>query len=416
MDIRQRIKATAEKLREKAGGILPFRRDQEEAPVNSVMEYKERLAKKKQRMLIRLGIGTAVIAALVVTGVLTARNWRYGSYRVVSSSDRDDTMSTQYTNFGDYVLKYSSDDVALLRADGEVMWDDPQEMQNPVADICQDSCVVYDKGGRTMAVYNSQGKQGTIETSLPILKARTASQGVVAAILEDGETTWINFYESDGSEIATGKTRIDSPGYPVDLDVSQDGLLLIVSYLTVSDNQPASYVAFYNFGNTGQNQMDNMVSGYTYTDVITPRVSYFDTSRAVAFRDDGFVLYEGKQIPEEDRTVETEEEIVSSFFNEQYIGLVFRNTDGEDAYRMDVYTSGGSLKFSQTFDFAFDKIQISGDQILMYNSNEFSVYTMYGVCRYEGSLTEGNIQNIFKVGGNRYMVIMENGIQTIKLA
>ena len=52
---------------------------------------------------------------------------------------------------------------------------------------------------------------------------------------------------------------------------------------------------------------------------------------------------------------------------------------------------------------------------ILYNSNEFSIYTMYGVCRYQGSLKEGNIQNIFRVAGNRYMVIMENGIQTIKL-
>ena len=413
MKIGQKTKELADRVRGRIAAVM--RRGDPETPVNSVPEYKERLSRKRKRMLIRVGAAAAAVALLAVAGILTARNWQYGSYKVVSSSDQEDTQSTQYVGFGGHVLKYSGDEVALIDTGGETIWSDPQEMENPVADICGDSCVVYDKNGRTMAVYNSEGRQGFIETSLPIMKARTASQGVVAAILEDGETTWINFYDKDGSEIATGKTSVDSPGYPVDLDVSENGLLIGVAYLTVADNQVSSYVAFYNFGNTGQNQMDNMVSGYTYDDVVAPRIYYMDASRAAVLRDDGFVLYQGRQIPEETKTVQAEGEIVSTFFDERHLGLVYHTTEGEDPYRMVVYDAAGNEEFSQTFDFSYDNIQISQDQIIMYNSNEFAIYTMYGVCRYQGSLKEGSIQNIFRVAGNRYMVIMENGIQTIKL-
>ena len=413
MKIGQKTKELADRVRGRIAAVM--RRGDPETPVNSVPEYKERLSRKRKRMLIRVGAAAAAVALVAVAGILTARNWQYGSYKVVSSSDQEDTQSTQYVGFGGHVLKYSGDEVALIDTGGETIWSDPQEMENPVADICGDSCVVYDKSGRTMAVYNSEGRQGFIETSLPIMKARTASQGVVAAILEDGETTWINFYDKDGSEIATGKTSVDSPGYPVDLDVSENGLLIGVAYLTVADNQVSSYVAFYNFGNTGQNQMDNMVSGYTYDDVVAPRIYYMDASRAAVLRDDGFVLYQGRQIPEETKTVQAEGEIVSTFFDERHLGLVYHTTEEEDPYRMVVYDAAGNEEFSQTFDFSYDNIQISQDQIIMYNSNEFAIYTMYGVCRYQGSLKEGSIQNIFRVAGNRYMVIMENGIQTIKL-
>ena len=413
MKIGQKTKELADSVRGRIAAVM--RRGDRETPVNSVPEYKERLSRKRKRMLTRVGAAAAAVALVAVAGILTARNWQYGSYKVVSSSDQEDTQSTQYVGFGGHVLKYSGDEVALIDTGGETIWSDPQEMENPVADICGDSCVVYDKSGRTMAVYNSEGRQGFIETSLPIMKARTASQGVVAAILEDGETTWINFYDKDGSEIATGKTSVDSPGYPVDLDVSENGLLIGVAYLTVADNQVSSYVAFYNFGNTGQNQMDNMVSGYTYDDVVAPRIYYMDASRAAVLRDDGFVLYQGRQIPEETKTVQAEGEIVSIFFDERHLGLVYHTTEGEDPYRMVVYDAAGNEEFSQTFDFSYDNIQISQDQIIMYNSNEFAIYTMYGVCRYQGSLKEGSIQNIFRVAGNRYMVIMENGIQTIKL-
>ena len=82
---------------------------------------------------------------------------------------------------------------------------------------------------------------------------------------------------------------------------------------------------------------------------------------------------------------------------------------------MKLYNSNGKLKWEAGVEVAFDHITISQDQILMYNSNEFAVYSMNGTCRYQGALNEGNIQNIFKVAQNRYMVIMEGGMETIKL-
>lgn len=274
---------------------------------------------------------------------------------------------------------------------------------------------MYGKNGTTMSVFNMSGKKGSIQTGMPVLKAKVAGQGVVAAVLEDGETTWINLYDVDGEEIVTGKTRVDSPGYPVDLAISDNGLLLCVSYLKVENNKPASYVAFYNFGNTGQNQMDNMVSGYTYAGTLVPDVEYLGNSRAVAFRDDGFEIYQGKQIPEEVKTVKVEDEILAVCSDDSYIGIVCRETGKSSDYRMDIYNSRGELECSTGVDMAFDHMAISKDQILLYNNNEFAVYTTKGVCRYQGAIKEGNLQSFFKVARNRYMAVLDGGVETIKL-
>ena len=82
---------------------------------------------------------------------------------------------------------------------------------------------------------------------------------------------------------------------------------------------------------------------------------------------------------------------------------------------MELYSSTGRLKWKTGVDIAFEHIMVSKDQILLYNSSEFAVYSMNGTCRYQGTLKEGNVQNIFKVAQNRYMVIMEGGMETIKL-
>lgn len=413
MNIKQRIKDIWEKrdnlkrffILEEREGVSPDFLD----------KVQERLLRCKNSKILRFLAAAAGCALLVWLVKYTIDNWQYQSYKVVTETVQEDTVSVQYTEFGDNILKYGGDEVSLQNRQGETVWNEPQTMDNPTVDICDEYCVVYDKKGTVLTIFNLEGKAGSIQTSLPILKAKVASQGVTAVVLEDGETTWINVYNVKGGEIVTAKTRVDSPGYPVDISISGDGLLLAVSYLKVENNKPASYVAFYNFGNTGQNQMDNMVSGYTYSDVIVPDVEYLNNSCAVAFRDDGFVIFKGKQIPEETVTVKTENEILAVFCNDDGIGLVFRDTESDSPYRMELYDSSGKLKYTTGLDISFDHIDISKDQIILYNNNEFAVYTLKAKCRYEGTLKEGNIQSIFKVAKNRYMAVLDGGVETIKL-
>ena len=380
------------------------------------MKIKQKMKELRGKKALLLTAGIIIVCVfLIIGGKYLMDHWTYSGYKVVTETVQEDTISTNYIEFGDNILKYGGDEVSLLSRQGEILWNEPQTIDNPMVDICGEYCVVYGKNGTTMSVFNMSGKKGSIQTGMPVLKAKVAGQGVVAAVLEDGETTWINLYDVDGEEIVTGKTRVDSPGYPVDLAISDNGLLLCVSYLKVENNKPASYVAFYNFGNTGQNQMDNMVSGYTYAGTLVPDVEYLGNSRAVAFRDDGFEIYQGKQIPEEVKTVKVEDEILAVCSDDSYIGIVCRESGKSSDYRMDIYNSRGELECSTGVDMAFDHMAISKDQILLYNNNEFAVNTTKGVCRYQGAIKEGNLQSFFKVARNRYMAVLDGGVETIKL-
>ena len=127
-------------------------------------------------------------------------------------------------------------------------------------------------------------------------------------------------------------------------------------------------MAFYNFGNTGQNQMDNQVSGYNYVGTLIPQVNYLSDSQALAFSDNGFLTYSGKQIPEESNRITLDDDILSVFHDDQYVGMA--------------YKTGKEKK---------------------------------GNCRYQGTIKEGNVENIFRISGNRYMVILDSGTETIRL-
>ncbi len=173
-------------------------------------------------------------------------------------------------------------------------------------------------------------------------------------------------------------------------------------------------MTFYNFATAGQNQVDNIVSGYQYQGVVIPQIEYLDSSTSVAFRDDGFSIFTGKQIPKESANVTVEHEIVSTFHDAENIGLVFKNDDKEKLYTMNVYDTSGHVKFTRDFNIAYTSIRMSNGAIVMHNDSQVCVITTNGVEKYNGNIDEGSINDFFKVGMNKYVLVLDNGLRTIK--
>lgn len=385
---------------------------QETRPAGS---FKSGILQYRRQGLIRIAIIVAVVLGGALIAKMTMDNWKFKGYEVVAQKDGEDTATTQYIELDSNLLKYSGDNSSLVSSIGKELWTQTLDMESPAVDTCGNVAVIYAQKGTTMVMVGMEGKIGEVNTDMPILKARIASQGVVAAILEDGENTWINYYSTSGEQIATGKTRVDSPGYPVDLSISPDGMLLMVTYLYVDGGITKSYVAFYNFGNTGQNQMDNMVSDYTYSGIVVPQVKYLKDALSVAFRDDGFAIYKGKQIPKEDVTVAVTQEIISTFCNDKYIGMIFRSNEQNKQYTMVVYNTRGKQVFEESFNIEYSTVKISKDSILLYNDTQLCVFSTKGILKFDASLGEGTILNIFKTDMNRYQLVTNSGVKTIKL-
>ena len=376
---------------------------------------KKKSRRRRRQQLKRILIAALVVIAVIIIAVVVIQRRTYHKYSVLSSAKNEDVQSAGYVKLGDCVLKYASDGASLLNQKQETVWKQSYEMTDPVADVRDETAVVADKEGTLMYIFKKDAPVGAVETSMPILKARVAQSGVVAAILRDGEKTWIDFYATDGSLIAENQTRIDSPGYPVDLSVSHDGKLIMISYLYVENGQTTSYVAFYNFGDEGQGEIDNIVAGFTYEGVVVPQVVYLEGGVSAAFRDDGFSIYEGSSVPREKTNKKIKTDIVSTFFNDKYVGLVFKSDGKDDKYTMTLYDLTGKEKFSRSFNMEYKNIRISDDMIIMNNDSQVSMYSLSGLEKFNGNMDEGVIKDIFKIGSNRYILVSENGIKTIKL-
>ena len=355
----------------------------------------------------------AVIAAVCLVFLYVEKR-SYHSYKVLNTSEQEDVVSTQYVEMDGDILRYSPDGVSVVDSSMNTVWNETYTMQNPIADVNGSRAVIADSEGTSLYICDKKGVTGTVTTSYSIIKVRIAANGMVAAILDNDENTWINFYNSDGSLVAENLTKIDDPGYPMDVAVSDNGVMM-VTFQYVDGSKTTSYVAFYNYGDVGQNEDDRIVSGYIYENVVIPQVECISESQYIALRDDGFSTYQGNQIPKEVKTINVKQEIVSTFFDDQRIGLVFKNNSKDSEYTMEVYSMNGQLKFRKNFNVAYSTIKMSDGNIIMYNSSQICVMNSRGVQKYMGSV-DGTIRDFFKIGWNKYLMVMDNGVSTIKFS
>ncbi len=378
------------------------------------LDYETRLRNRKKTKIRRGLIIAAALVLVCLTVFFYLEKKTYRNYKILQTSEQEDVVSTRYIEMGGDVLRYSPDGLSLQTDDMETLWSETYSMTNPVADVRGDHAVIADKDGTTIVLADKDGVTGTATTPYTVVKARVSMSGMAAVILDNGDDTWIDFYGQDGSLIAENQTKIDDPGYPMDVAISDDGVIMMVAFQFVDGSETTSYVAFYNFGDVGQNEDDRIVSGFTYDGVMIPQIQYLGGGSCAALRDDGFTIYQGKQIPKEYKTVNFSKEIISTFFDDKRIGVVFRNDDKEKLYTMEVYNTDGELKFRKDFNIPYTDIRMSDSYILMFNSSQLCVLNSRGIEKYSGTV-DGTIRDFFKIGWNRYMLVLDSGVNVIKL-
>lgn len=337
------------------------------------------------------------------------------SYITVKQVERNDINGTQYLKFGKNFLKYSADGVSCVDSNSQVLWSTTFTMQTPLVDVCGTAAVVAEQQGTQVYVFDADGLKGQFQTLMPVEKVRVAQQGVVAAVLEGEEESWVNFYEASGTLIAENRTSLDDFGYPLELDLSPDGLKLAVSYLQVLDGKMNTRIAFYHFGSAGQAQMNNLVGELDCGSEVAPELVFCDNSTAVAFRSDGFTVFSGKHAVREKKTVEFEQEVLSTFYDSSRIGFVFESDDREHKYQIQVYNLSGKRILKKNFDLDYKSISLQNDHIVLFNEQEFAVYKLNGQKKFQGKYRKP-IENVLDVRGFRkYMILTGDSADLIRL-
>lgn len=382
------------------------------------ISYKEKIKTHKLTVFYR---GLLILVLIAAVGVFLLMQWQNKVFTEsvnVNSSPVTIVQNAKVKQLGNNILLYSKDGASCLNSTGGALWNQTFEMQSPMVSICDDVAAIGDYNGRIVYVVNSTGQMGTVKTNLPIRDICVSQSGVVAAVLDDSDVTRILLYDGNHdteTSIVDIKATMDKSGYPMSLSLSPNGKLLAISYFYVDGGEMKSTVAFFNFGEVGKNESDNYVSGYDYLDSVVPYVQFMSNHTAFAVSDDRIIFFEGAEKPSNIASSLISEEVQSIYYNEEYVGLVFRNQTGESIYRLDVYNSAGNKVHSQFFDIEYTDIVFNKEQIIIYSDMDCQISNVQGVDKFSGEFEKPVALLVPTAAAYRYTVVTGNSIDVMEL-
>ena len=381
----------------------------------SKTDYRDKIFHHKLTIVYRVFLAVVLVAAVAAAVRIYLANQVYTKFETIKTIDKVGTSDGVFQKYQDNLLTYSKDGISAYDKDGKQLWNQTYEMQEPIVVSRGGHVAGADYKGSLLYLIGPGGNATTVETNLPILDLDVSSSGIAIAALQDDSTIYLRMFSTTGDVISEIKTSMQKSGYPLAFAVSPDNIKVGVSYLKAEGGKINTSLAFYNFGGVGQNETDNLVSGYDYAGELFPLLFYPNEDNALAVGDKRVLILKGKQKPTLQTEIELDDEVQSVFYNGTNFALVFRNTEQDGGYSIRGYDMNGRKKMTETIDFEYTDLIVENDRILVYNQNQLVIYGLNGVKKYEGELG-GTIQAVVPTASDaKLLVVLEDSIQLIKL-
>lgn len=381
-------------------------------------EFTERIRKHRMSIFYRIALVIVLFAAVGIVLFIQYRDKVYTQMAQVTTNQRQAVAGAKDVSLGDNLVTYSNDGISCMDSKGNALWNQTYEMQNPIISTSQDVLAIADYNGRKVYVMNSEKKLGEISTNLPIRNICVAANGVVMTVQEEARVAWIYIYDSQGKELVYFRTTMSDTGYPTAISLSDNAKLAAVAYTYVEAGALQTRVAFYNFGGVGENQIDNLVSGYNYTDTFVPYIHFVNSETVFAVADNRIMIYGGSEVPETKMERLLDEEIQAVYSSDKYIGLVFVNNTGESSYILKVLNLQGEEVVAIPFNFSSisdARVVFTEEIVTIYNEKECLVYNVSGKQKFAGVFEKAVRTMIPADGTFRYVLAHADSIDVVEL-
>ena len=372
-------------------------------------EYEEP-EKRRSRgaIVVMILLGVAIIAVIAYTYIL--KKTTYTSYDTISSIANIPNASVMRTAKG-FIL-YNNDGAEGHDEGGNVIWKVSYDLASPIAAVGGDYAAFADKGANVVHVTDGTGANHVINVSEKISDICVAAQGVTAVRTDGGDSDHIYIYDISGNMLLDIKTEVRKAGFPIAMAMSSDGRKLVTSYLQVGQTQE-SWITFYNFGDVGQSYADKIVGSYSFEDSLIPDVRFVGDERVLISDGQMSILYKFRELPEEIARFGGEGVTSAVASHGSYFAIARRLSDGTS--QISVYNNNGSAESSVETGMAFDKMCVSGGELILASGDSCVIYRKNGKEKFRSRLNE-TIELVYASGSNATYTVVENGVtEVIKL-
>lgn len=382
--------------------------------------------KLKNKFFLRLLISVILTGLLVYfISYLYSRYNKYDKYDILKEQDLSTGSFVGYSEFKGKFVKYSKDGLTFLDDNAKDIWIDAYEMKDPIVADSKEYIAVADRKSTKILIFSEKGRVGEINTVLPINKIVISDNGIIVALLEDINATYISFYYYDGRTLDISiKSKLSGDGYPTDISISPTGEQLIVAYQYISYGELKGRVVFYDFSEKGKNVANRIVGGFDkdFEDSLIARVKFIDSNNAFVASNKGIFFFSLKNLlsPEliNSRIIDENlgEEIRSVFYKEKKLAVVYKTLGKDKEYTLVLYNYTGKKILSKSFNYDYKYLFMDKENIYIgANDGRLFIYNMFGNEKFASNI-DMDISYIKKARfGSVYKILNSSKIREIKL-
>ena len=371
--------------------------------------------KNNYKKLILALVILAAAVVLVIFGSRIIRKWgkTYNTYTVKKEFEMQNSAGASFIVTDKSVVRYTRDGISAFNEDGKEIWNVSYQMSDPIVDVCGDFAAAADKGSSTLYILDGSGAVHNVTTEYKITQVSVGGQGITAVRMDDGLKDYISVYSIDGNKVVDMMTTTTDDGFPVAMDVSEDGTKMVTSYAVYEDSMLKNQITFYNFGELGSNYVDRLVGLKTYTDRLAGVVRFVNNDTVAAFSNKGIGLYSMEVTESDIAEVAIDDEIAQISTDEDRIGVISRGNSG--AYVLHIYNLEGKEIEKRDIDTAYKHFKIKNKDVILYGGNSVYIIKANGKDKAKIEMTM-DINGIFPVDGKKtYTVVGDQKVQTIVL-
>lgn len=370
----------------------------------------------RKKIFIRVSAIVGVLLLVVVGVVLWETLRTYKSYAVRNTVERVDSPAVHFENFNNNLIKYSNDGIIYTDYSNELIWNQAFEMTNPNISICGSYIGVYDQGGTEVFILDEKGLVYQFESTMPIQTACVAGQGSFAVLMKEGMDSYVRLYDRKGKELAGGQFFSEQGGFPVDIALSFDAQKLAVDMLDINDGNIKSTISFYNFGSVGQNEINNNVGTYTFSDLLIPEVEFVSNDKMIAVADKEVIVFSGAQKPIVGKEIFFDGDVQSVIYDERYVGVITANNDENATKHMHIYNFAGQTIMEKDFLMSYDHVEFLENHMVCFtNDFECQIYTTHGIRKFAYTF-DTSIERIISQGNaSNYVFVLDGQTDEVRL-
>ncbi len=388
--------------------------DSAEEPILKRKEPEDDYTPPKKRYIFLIILLLISIVAVIVIKIITT----YDDFEELKSWERVDTGESIYSSFQGNLLKYSGDGIFYTAYDGSLIWNYTYDMTNPSIDTSGTYIIAYDKKGSEVDIFSTKGFVNQISTNIPVVDAKVASQGTVALLLQENNTSYIQMYDKSGTLLVSGEIHPENRGFPVSMALSSDATKLLLSIVNVNDGDITSELVFYDFTNEGKEEVDNIVATYTYIGSIIPKVDFVNKDKAIAFADKKIVVFNNNLHATVAKEIPVNSEMKSIFYNDTHFGYIGEEelSDGSIVNQLNVYNLYGLKTTTKEINESYSTISLlENNEIVVSDGNNITLYNLQGFEKFKYSFDEKVYIIVPGATSRKYYLVEENKTSEIGL-